>query len=120
MKIRMKTVGLVSKFGCGVSAFWVPAVMAALTLILAGRAVAQTLTPLHSFTRTTEWAAPTGNYFTNSDGAGPTTALILSGSTLYGATYFGGTNSVGTVFAVNTDGTGFRTLHGFTKDTGQG
>ena len=120
MKIRMKTVGFVSKFGCGVSAFWVPAVIAALTLILAGRAVAQTLTPLHSFTRTTEWAAPTGNYFTNSDGAGPTTALILSGSTLYGATYFGGTNSVGTVFAVNTDGTGFRTLHGFTKDTGHG
>ena len=87
--------------------------MAALTLILAGRAVAQTLTPLHSFTRTTEWAAPTGNYFTNSDGAGPTTALILSGSTLYGTAYQGGTNGYGTVFAVNTNGTAFTNVHSF-------
>ena len=118
MKMRVKVVGFVSTFGCGVPAFGVPAVIAALSLILAGRVGAQTLTPLHSFTRTTEWAAPTGNYFTNSDGAGPDTGLILSGKTLYGTTYFGGTNAIGTVFAVNTDGTGFTTLHGFTKGTG--
>ena len=62
-----------------------------------------------------------GTGFTNlysftggSDGAFPCAGLILSGSTLYGTTYEGGTNRTGTVFAVNTDGTGFRTLHIFT------
>ncbi len=40
--------------------------------------------------------------------------LILSGNTLYGTTYGGGTNGNGTVFAVNTDGTGFTVLHTFT------
>jgi uncharacterized repeat protein (TIGR03803 family) len=34
---------------------------------------------------------------------------------LYGTTYEGGTNGDGTVFAVNTDGTGFTTLHTLTE-----
>jgi uncharacterized repeat protein (TIGR03803 family) len=50
---------------------------------------------------------------TNSDGASPNGGLILSGNTLYGATYNGGAFGGGTVFAVNTDGTGFTNLHNF-------
>jgi uncharacterized repeat protein (TIGR03803 family) len=40
-------------------------------------------------------------------------ALVLSGNTLYGATIQGGVSGGGTVFAVNTDGTGFKVLHAF-------
>jgi len=54
---------------------------------------------------------------TNSDGAVPG-GVVLSGNTLYGATYRGGSSSNGTVFAVNTDGTGFRLLHTFTPTSG--
>src|ERR1035437_2492955 len=50
------------------------------------------------------------------DGAFPHAGLILSGNTLYGTTYDGGSSSYGTVFAVNTDGTGFTTLYAFTGD----
>jgi uncharacterized repeat protein (TIGR03803 family) len=54
--------------------------------------------------------------FTNgSDGSGPQAGLILSGNTLYGTALYGGSSDSGTVFAVNTDGTGFRTLHSFTN-----
>jgi uncharacterized repeat protein (TIGR03803 family) len=49
----------------------------------------------------------------NSDGAAPQSALVLSGNTLYGTAEFGGTNGNGTVFAVNTNGTGFTTLFNF-------
>jgi uncharacterized repeat protein (TIGR03803 family) len=64
-------------------------------------------TNLHSFT-----AAPFPHY-TNSDGAYPFAALILSGNTLYGTAQSGGTNTYGTVFALNTDGTSFTVLHTF-------
>jgi len=40
--------------------------------------------------------------------------MILSGNTLYGTTELGSTNGNGTVFAVNTDGTGFTNLYTFT------
>jgi uncharacterized repeat protein (TIGR03803 family) len=54
--------------------------------------------------------------FTNgSDGANPASRLILSGNTLYGTASGGGTSGYGTVFAVNTDGTGFTTLYSFTN-----
>jgi len=51
--------------------------------------------------------------YTNSDGANPFGALILVGNTLYGTAAAGGTNSTGTIFAINTDGSGFTTLHQF-------
>ena len=51
---------------------------------------------------------------TNSDGANPFAGLILSGNTLYGTAEGGGSSGNGTVFAVNTDGTGFTNLHSFT------
>ena len=63
---------------------------------------------LHSFTVT---FSP---HYTNCDGAGPRAGVILSGNTLYGTTQGGGSSGKGTVFAVNTDGTGFATLHSFT------
>jgi uncharacterized repeat protein (TIGR03803 family) len=65
-------------------------------------------TNLHTFT------ALSGSPFpTNSDGANTQAGLILSGNTLYGTANFGGTNGSGTVFALNTDGTGFTNLHTF-------
>ena len=44
---------------------------------------------------------------TNIDGADPVAGLILSGNTLYGTAQEGGISGNGTVFAINTDGTGF-------------
>jgi uncharacterized repeat protein (TIGR03803 family) len=56
--------------------------------------------------------------FTNTNGDGCSgSSLVLSGSTLYGTTGHGGTSGWGTVFAINTDGTGFRTVHNFTTLT---
>lgn len=52
-------------------------------------------------------------YQTNSDGANPQAGLLLSAGTLFGTAAFGGSGGYGTVFSVNTDGTGFRTLHHF-------
>ncbi len=73
---------------------------------------AQTFTTLHSFTR------GTGDYFspgiTNNDGASPIAGLILSSNTLYGAAQYGGDFGFGSVFKVNTDGSGFTNVHFFT------
>jgi len=64
-------------------------------------------TVLHSFSRT--------RFNTNSDGTGPQ-GLVLSGNTLYGTAQIGGSSGNGTVFALNTDGTGFTNLYSFTGD----
>ena len=75
-------------------------------------------TTLYSFTAT---AGSQGGYGTNSDGAYPSyVTLILSGNTLYGTTLYGGSAGNGTVFAVNTDGSGFTVLHSFTSGSGSG
>ena len=79
--------------------------MAALSLIPVGRATAQTFKVLHHFDDTTG-AAP--------DGGAPGGGLVLSGNTLYGTAAYGGTSDDGSVFKVNTDGTGFATLYTFT------
>src|SRR5450756_2434334 len=49
---------------------------------------------LHSFTN-------------NPDGAHPECRLVLNGSTLYGTTKDVGSNNVGTIFKLNTDGNGY-------------
>ena len=55
---------------------------------------------------------------TNSDGAYPQAGLILLGNTFYGVAPNGGVSGWGTIFAVNTDGTGFTNLHNFTALSG--
>ena len=53
------------------------------------------------------------NSFDNSDGAQPKSAVTLAGNTLYGTTPAGGAFGAGTIFYINTDGTGFATLRTF-------
>src|SRR5882762_467 len=48
------------------------------------------------------------------DGGAPYAGLILSSNTLYGTAAVGGSSGNGTVFAVNTDGSGFANLYSFT------
>ena len=52
------------------------------------------------------------------DGADPYVALTLSGSVLYGTTTAGGSTSSGTVFKLNTDGTGFTVLKDYNGSDG--
>src|ERR1039458_1661285 len=66
----------------------------------AAHLTAQVFTTLHTFMG--------GN-----DGSGPIGGVILSGNTLYGTAQTGGGSDYGTVFKVNTDGTGFRLLESF-------
>jgi len=53
--------------------------------------------------------------FNTSGGTGPQGDLALNGNTLYGITRNGGNAGFGTVFAINTDGTGYTVLHNFTS-----
>jgi uncharacterized repeat protein (TIGR03803 family) len=62
-------------------------------------------------------ATPSSTPETNADGAAPS-GLVLSGNILYGTAEYGGTGGNGTVFALNTDGTGFTNLYSFTASTG--
>ena len=71
---------------------------------------AQTFTTLHSFTATRTNASAV---FTNSQGVSPDGGLLLAGGILYGTTFEGGINGRGTLFALNTNGTGFTNLHNF-------
>ena len=79
--------------------FLLPLLIAVLGWLPTDRMSAQTLTVLHSFTN-------------NPDGYRPV-AVILSGNRLYGTSSSGGTNGSGTVFALNTDGSGYTNLHSF-------
>jgi uncharacterized repeat protein (TIGR03803 family) len=68
------------------------------------------------FTNLHFFSDPVPNSSINADGMNPGNAsLALSGNTLYGTTYLGGTSGRGTVFRLSTDGTGFRTLHNFAQ-----
>ena len=70
---------------------------------------------LHSFTDTS--GSNSSGFYTNSDGAEPYGTLILSGNTLYGTAEDGGSYGNGTVFAINTNGTGFTSLYSFTASS---
>ena len=78
----------------------------ALLALLSTSLHAQKITVLHNFD-----CSPT-------DGKVPAARLLLSGNTLYGTTSIGGSNNNGTVFSVNTDGTGYRTLYAFGPGNG--
>src|SRR5258708_5164488 len=74
------------------------------------------------------WLAASGQAPTNyqriksfrepeASGATPlSTLLVASDGVLYGTTYQGGTNNVGTVFKVNPDGSGYAILRVFTRN----
>jgi uncharacterized repeat protein (TIGR03803 family) len=70
-------------------------------------ASAQNYTQLHSFTGT-------------QDGANPEGSLILSNGALYGLTSQGGVAGAGTVFRMNTNGSGCTNLHSFSAYAGNG
>jgi uncharacterized repeat protein (TIGR03803 family) len=53
-----------------------------------------------------------GQIYTNNDGAGPL-GVTLVGNVLYGAAGYGGRNGSGTIFQINTDGSGFTVLKTF-------
>ena len=97
-------------------------------LVLSGQTLYGTASVGGSFDRGTIFSINTdGNNFTilhnftpnvyppetNTDGSYPSAGLTVSGNTLYGTTSQGGTSLVGTVFRVNTDGTGYTNLHSF-------
>ncbi len=68
-------------------------------------------TTIYTFTATS--ADPSSGSYTNGDGAQPPGGVILSGAMLYGTTQAGGNGGSGTIFEVNTNGTGFATLYNF-------
>jgi uncharacterized repeat protein (TIGR03803 family) len=78
--------------------------------IFAVNADGSDFTNLYSFT-----PAPTG---TNGNGLYPEGGLILSSNVLYGTASSGGYEAAGTVYRVNTDGSGFKLLHSFTAASG--
>jgi uncharacterized repeat protein (TIGR03803 family) len=62
-----------------------------------------------------------GSFFTNlyifgsgNDGTSPAAGLVLIGNVLYGTTSLGGTNSNGTLFKIDTNGTGYVNMYDFT------
>ena len=54
------------------------------------------------------------------DGINPEGSLTLDGSTLYGMTYRGGSSNWGTIFRINTHGSGYTILHSFSSVTNDG
>jgi uncharacterized repeat protein (TIGR03803 family) len=95
--------------------FLLPALIAGLNLTPTDRAMAQTITVLHSFTALIpSYTNINGTIrHNNSDGGHPDADLIVSGSTLYGTAPDGGSSNAGTIFKIGTDGTGFTILHRF-------
>jgi len=86
------------------SAF-VPLIMAA--LIAAGSVVGQ-VTNLHVFS----------GYNATGVGADPMASLLTSGTTMYGTASSGGLENQGSVFSINTDGSGFGLIHSFIGQDG--
>ena len=71
--------------------------------LVAMKSPAQVYTVLHHF----------GSQY--HDGTAPLTDLVLNSNTLYGTTASGGTNGNGTIFKINTDGSGYGILRSLTN-----
>jgi uncharacterized repeat protein (TIGR03803 family) len=84
--------------------------------VFAGHTDGTGLTNLHIFTQVSRYGGPQ----INPDGHQPRAGVILSGDTLYGTAYRGGSSGSGTVFAVRTNGTGFIVLHNFSGSSSDG
>src|ERR1700761_3660792 len=84
----------------------------ALTLCLThfGVGAQGTFTNLHNF-------GPQSPDGTNPDGDHPSAGLVIAGGVAYGECGGGGLHGEGTVFRINTDGTGFTNLHQFSATT---
>lgn len=67
-----------------------------------------------SVTTLRSFSASSSDNGTNSGGASPMAVLVVVGSTIFGTTSAGGAAGNGTVFAMNTNGTGYTVLHNFT------
>src|SRR5437868_11965782 len=93
--------------------FFLSFLLVGVTLIGVSQASGQTFTTLYSFK-----LQGTSSPYTNTDGAKPNAALLLSGNTLYGTTKNGGSSGNGTLFAMNTNATVFTNLHIFTATSG--
>jgi len=81
------------------------------TLPAAGDATHGEVTILHDFGPCSAHASPR---FSNADGAYPLGTLTEGADgLLYGTTYYGGANGVGTIFRIAKDGSGFESLYSF-------
>jgi uncharacterized repeat protein (TIGR03803 family) len=69
------------------------------------------------YTNLYNFTAISGSAATNNDGAVPHAGLVLSDNTLYGTAEVGGSLGGGTVFVLNTDGTGFASVYNFAAGT---
>jgi uncharacterized repeat protein (TIGR03803 family) len=61
---------------------------------------------------------PHTSRWTNNTGSEPNPGLVLISNTLYGTTFYGGPVLAGSVFKINTDGSGFAILHEFNQVDG--
>ena len=77
-------------------------------------------TTLYSFTGPFSAGPIPYQYVTNADGAVPRAGLVLVGDVLYGTASQGGAGANGTVFALKTDGAGFKVVHAFTASGSDG
>jgi uncharacterized repeat protein (TIGR03803 family) len=62
---------------------------------------------------------PGTSTYPDSTGDTPNPGLLLVSNTLYGTTFYGGVHDAGSVFKINTDGSGFATLFSFAFTNGQ-
>jgi len=97
MKTKIKSVIRAARYSFGATA------CAGAFLVTVSSAPAQVYNILHNF----------GSQYR--DGYAPLTDLTLSSNTLYGTTASGGTNGNGTIFKINTDGSGYRILLSLTN-----
>ncbi|MEA3488983.1 MAG: choice-of-anchor tandem repeat GloVer-containing protein [Candidatus Omnitrophota bacterium] len=105
MRITMKSRHTQYKIRTTILALFVIATMA---LTIAPVAHSEPITLLHEFAGGAD------------DGKNSRDSLIVDSGTLYGMTQYGGSSNLGTLFSMNSDGTGFTVLHSFTPGPANG